>query len=572
MNINEIISTFEQKDHFAPYDIYRELIKVDESFRNDSEFGDIYSLEIFTYMWYRYSTDDVSPFWDYLQSDTDAALTYWQKRMDTVENPLLRVRYAAIIWDFARFKKIPTDKKFAETAIDCIIKIAESNMMKDSFDSIDMLKWALNNAISIKNDDILDKIYKVSISFENNIAKDNYPGLWGFSYEMFCIDKRLRKYFSSYNINDDIIGPIRNRFERLCNYEPSDLSKNNLSITRSVEILADFYQKNGQNEDKINVLSMYSTAIKKANFESSLVRSHHLQDAFGMLQLYGANDLLKDIGKELNETNSKATSEYKEILHEVPINFEEVENVIKPFLEGNLSDALKLFTSRYFILKEFSQQRLNQYTDRFILYKLMPIAIRDHKGRHTATIGTYPEDNEGQLIYHIHQEIFNNITSFFRNKIITRIINHFQVKSTDITDYLFQSPVFESSRYEIINTGVKEYLIGSFITSIHVLIPQIEEACRHLLELLGGNIYKRIRNGGIQLKTFDDVLNDSAILHSLNDIALYLRVLYTDPRGMNLRNNICHGFYPPEIMNFAVAELVLHSLLCISLIRKEDKQ
>jgi hypothetical protein len=117
---------------------------------------------------------------------------------------------------------------------------------------------------------------------------------------------------------------------------------------------------------------------------------------------------------------------------------------------------------------------------------------------------------------------------------------------------------------------VQEYLEQSYATSIHILIPQIEETCRHLLELLGGNIYKSIRNGGIQLKTFDDILSDPAIIKSLGELVLYFRVLFTDPRGMNLRNMICHGFYPPEILNYPVAELIIHSLFCLSLIRKKE--
>ena len=45
------------------------------------------------------------------------------------------------------------------------------------------------------------------------------------------------------------------------------------------------------------------------------------------------------------------------------------------------------------------------------------------------------------------------------------------------------------------------------------------------------------------------------------DIAFYLRVLFTDQRGLNLRNDISHGLLPFDKCSMENADLVLHVFL-----------
>jgi hypothetical protein len=47
------------------------------------------------------------------------------------------------------------------------------------------------------------------------------------------------------------------------------------------------------------------------------------------------------------------------------------------------------------------------------------------------------------------------------------------------------------------------------------------------------------------LKIFDDFLREEAVMKSLGEnVAHYFRVLFTDQRGWNIRNDVCHGITP----------------------------
>jgi hypothetical protein len=56
------------------------------------------------------------------------------------------------------------------------------------------------------------------------------------------------------------------------------------------------------------------------------------------------------------------------------------------------------------------------------------------------------------------------------------------------------------------------------------------------------------------------------------DAALYFRVLLTDQRGWNIRNNVCHGIIPFSAFNRAMSDRLIHALLCLALVRKGENE
>jgi hypothetical protein len=116
------------------------------------------------------------------------------------------------------------------------------------------------------------------------------------------------------------------------------------------------------------------------------------------------------------------------------------------------------------------------------------------------------------------------------------------------------------------------YFCEDYLVAIHLLIPQIEEAIRNLIEYSGGNVLKPSRNGGYQLRTFDDLLRDDLIERGLGEnFANYFRILFTDQRGWNLRNEVCHGMANPNRFDAQTADRVIHGLLCLGLIKKKSE-
>ncbi|MFI5323317.1 MAG: DUF4209 domain-containing protein [Thermodesulfobacteriota bacterium] len=107
------------------------------------------------------------------------------------------------------------------------------------------------------------------------------------------------------------------------------------------------------------------------------------------------------------------------------------------------------------------------------------------------------------------------------------------------------------------------------MSSISLLIPQIEDAFRNLVEI-GGNILQPTRLGGFQYKILDELLRDEIVARVFgNETAFYFRIILTDQRGWNIRNRVCHGMANMNLFNQKVADRIFHVLLCLSQVRSQ---
>ena len=55
------------------------------------------------------------------------------------------------------------------------------------------------------------------------------------------------------------------------------------------------------------------------------------------------------------------------------------------------------------------------------------------------------------------------------------------------------------------------------------------------------------------------------------DIQLYLICLFTNQRGWNIRNDVCHGMSELDYFSFQVIERILHVLLILGTIKNSLK-
>lgn len=140
----------------------------------------------------------------------------------------------------------------------------------------------------------------------------------------------------------------------------------------------------------------------------------------------------------------------------------------------------------------------------------------------------------------------------------------------DLVAYLLRSRAFDPQRAPILERGIDAYLAGDAIVAVPVLIPQIENALRRIVasthDPKEAATYALTTNaeGGMMLKTCERLLREAAVVRALTkDTARYFEVLFTDQRGWNLRNNVCHGIVPAEQFGLSMADRVFHALLVL---------
>ncbi|MER3329650.1 MAG: DUF4209 domain-containing protein, partial [Candidatus Kapaibacterium sp.] len=218
--------------------------------------------------------------------------------------------------------------------------------------------------------------------------------------------------------------------------------------------------------------------------------------------------------------------------------------------------------------KEAKEQVLTHSKDFIHLH--FPLQIHDEKGRIISLIGPVENDLEGRIVKNISDGMY--ISSIFLTWVIEEAIKKKKLAVDDIMNLISESPAFEHDRLEILKNGIESYFNGNYISSIHILIPQFEEAIRHLLELSGEFIMKPTVEGNYDFRTLGSLLS-SGILHEIlgEDIVNYFKILYNDKKGWNLRNNICHGIISPKFMTRREADRVFHTILTLAQVKPINK-
>ena len=500
-----------------------------------------------------------------IQKITPEIIFYWEKRAKESINPIFKARYSNLVWDFSEKITGKTPHySLAQIYVNSIIEIAEKDLYKYRVYVIKKLERALSLALSINDKARINRLIETIISYERKIGKDEKPGLWGFSYEFLINNKKVP-------ISDDkkraILTDLEKRFERLLR------ENNHLVAQKAALLLVDYYSKIGKKEKVKETLLKYGELVQKqAEKASPLVASGWLEKLYHLYLHYGMKDETNKISNKIRKLGKGAKDELKEIKIPIEIPGNEVEKYINWLTEGDLKTVLQKIAVNFIPKKDEVIKQLQDLSKRAPISFLFTRKIIDAEGRPVATVGPLEEDIDGHIVLQISQNM-QQISSIFLRETLNTLIDKFKLTAEEIVDYFYESPIFDERRKEFLIKGIEAYLKGDYVVSLHILIPQIEAIIRNLSEKIGISILKPSRTGGFFYRTLDELLREERIIKILGeDMCLYFRILLTDPHGLNLRNEVCHGISGPERFNRISADRIFHVFLCLALVKEKENE
>jgi len=421
-----------------------------------------------------------------IKNITSSIIDYWEKRANESKSPILKARYADLVWDFSeKIKGTKPNYTMAIMTIENIIEIANKDLQKDQINVINKSKRALSLALSLNNKELISKVKNAIIAYESRVAEDDKPGLWGFSFDLLLKNKNVSLTPEE---KDRIIQDLEDRLSRL-----SSSSEHNFWAAENAALrLADYYLLTDKKEDAKRVLLTYGKIVKAAVVliqPSAQVAIAWLERLFHIYMQYGLKDEADEISIEIRKLGAKANSELKTMETSVSISVKELEDFINALIDGDLKTALARITVHYMPRKGEAIKQLNDLAKEAPIQFLFTKKIQDSSGRIIATVGPLEDDFDGHIISQISQNM--SLSSIFLRDTIKALIKKFNLNAKTIVDYLYESPIFEEGRRAFIEKGIEEYLEGNYIAALHILTLQIEVLIRNLEEKIGGVLFPR---------------------------------------------------------------------------------
>jgi hypothetical protein len=495
-------------------------------------------------------------------------LTYWSKRAMQSRHPILKARYADLVWDFSRkVTEMAGDPDMARIAIGAYIDGAQKHLYKHDFELAGKLKRALSLALSINDGVLIEKLKETIIATEANIAqKGNLKNL-GFSYDLLIEQSCVSLADSEKN---EIIASLERWLATVSNASNRELFDPFAAEEAAIR-LAKYYRKINNHVKMREALLKYGNAfLETAKTASALVASTWLQKVYATYRQFSLMKEADEIAVQLRKKGAKSKDEMKEMTGEMRIPKEQMDAFIAALIEGELEAALSRIASYFIPDKDKVANQVKDLSKKVVLQFLMTQELQDHKGQPVAKVGPLHEDLNGHIVVQMAQNM--SIEAVFLRPAIEKMKSKFNVTAKDITDIIYKSPIFDMEKLPIIESGMKAFFEGNHIVAAHLLIPQLEDALRTIVEIAGGAIYRPGRSGGLLLKTLDEILRDDIVIQILGEkISFYLRVLLTDQRGWNLRNTVCHGISPAGAFNSDMTDRVFHVLILLAHFRIQEK-
>lgn len=502
-----------------------------------------------------------------IQNIDEKMLDYWEKRLYETQNPFLKARYAGLVYDFS--PPILGDKakyQIQKIYVESLLEAVEKRIPRHIIESFNKIGRALEVAIRLNDNAIIKRAKILLIDFENEVNDQEEHGVWSYSYNLL-IEKN--KKVLDENEKKTVIHNLEKRLNNLLEKRKGKYTL----IENEAKKIAKYYQGK-QNSEKVKewILKIgQSYNIDEENIDAFQL-SARLDILIKIYSDYG----LKEEANQLQIRLRKIGTESREFLKPIPIPFsqempiQEWEKFLAFILDGTKEEIIGKLIFQFVLNKEEVKKQVVELAKAGPSSFLFQTQIVDAKGRVLAKIGSLEDDTEGHLIHHL--TLFLKLSSPFIHDVLQRIIKNNILTVDDWVNFILQSPIIEESRFPIIKKGLEAYFQEDYLVAIHLLIPQIEEAIRNLVELGESNIFKTSRNGAYQLVTFHELLNDSIIYNTFGeDIQFYLKVLLVDSRGWNLRNKVSHGLMNIDDFDLETATRILHILLILGTLKKDEK-
>lgn len=511
-----------------------------------------------------WSEDGISREFPSIKLLTKEIIDYWNTRIKETNNPILKARYSGLIWDFSQpVLGEPRNHEIGFEYVNSLIETVEQRICQHKIELITKIKRAMQVAVSLKATELIERAKLVTIELENDIAENDKPGLWGFSFDLLVGNKKINL---TQEEEESIIKVLELRFDEFTSEE----QLNPWNAEASVKRLVNYYRKKRNDEEVKRLIIRLGKAYEDKEKDGNAIQvSSWLQNMHKIYMDYGLTNEANAILVKLRELGPKINEELKPISSSFEIPKDELEDFINFIVKGDTNQILHNLIQHFIPKKDEVKKIMLELAKTTPLMFLIPKSIQDCKGRVVATIGSLEDDIDGNLIQYLSQSLSSQ--AILLRHVFDKITNENILTVADFIDFIKDSPVFEASRLTIIKEGIQAYFNRDLVVSIHLLIPQIEEAVRNLIQLSKGVVFKKNRDDVFQLKTFDGLLRDEIIKQVLGeDIQIYLRVLFTDQRGWNLRNNVCHGMSDLDSFSFQSAERILHVIIILGAIIKNE--
>jgi hypothetical protein len=510
---------------------------------------------------------------DEIENDT---LSHWGARAGGVVHPAIRARYADLAWEIGRYRKRPAKDResskppvtvdisftLAQTAIDGYLDAIERDLVERDFAAWMFLDRAIALATALKDKGRTARAKGALFAFYRKKAADGARFSWARLNDL--TEVHGKPLLLTEGEEREVIQSLEDALAKHSAFGGSDFDPHQASdaADRLARRLAD------KPEEVRRVVKQAGMAFEEAaKGAAAILAIAWLEDLIPRYRNVGLLEEAARIERAIRDRAQEARGEMKAVSHTVEIPKDKMDAWVNAVLGSNVREALARIAFHCMMKEDDMRKTVADMVEHAPLSAMMPITVMGADGFKEATIRSVEDDLDGRAIKQAADAM--QLNQLFLHNAFVGARQRYGLDEEKIINFLNEAPFFAPTREPLLHEGLAAWAAQDAIKAIHVLVPQVEAACRDLLQALGASVRRLDPHaGGFEVIGMGAVVNHQKFRAGVpKDMRFSLRAFYCDPRGINLRNHLAHGMAHIGLFNMSVANWVVHSLLMLGMLR-----
>lgn len=483
---------------------------------------------------------------------TEEMLDFYIQKCDTLRNPILIARCCDIIWELRR------SHNWARQGVKAHADAARLFVDRLEGTQVKMhLVRAVELAMRLNDKNLLDPLKQQWESAMSTLSAADRPGA-----VLHLID--IEEQFQSCLREED-----RQRLAERCEFfaavyaEHNDYGTERMWLGKAVGLHHKIRQSDCERRCKVTIAESFRREGQMYLAAGNcLMAVHFLQQARERFTKLDPPDVVQadEIGVVLGQVQPKAVKQIPYVGVQAPIPSEVLDEWTARLAHMSVQEAFHVMFFDKTLMPDVAALRRQveetKTTQPFM--DSMPVEMLDNRN---VVARPEPDDLDEFYLFQ-HMSMQWQVAGYLMARLVWTVLDGRGVSLRDF-DVLLSGSLIQPAR-DVIERGLERYLQKDFISALHIFVTQFEKCLRHMLRTLGrpSSRPKRGKKGISEERPLDDLLRDSVLEINLGEDICYLyRFLFTDQRGWNLRNRICHGLADSTDFVEPYATVVLYALL-----------
>lgn len=506
-----------------------------------------------------------------------AALIYYRERAIETPNVVLKARYADFIWE----SNSPDKYKFAIIAAESYLSNVEIAIQQGEYrDMVDALKRSLDLGLKTNNITVCQAV-KEGIFQSLNHIPDKARARWVLDLGRIMLYLRQSKFENQVNNNllEFLLSIVKE--SALIWKEEQQFHLEQECFELAADIAKFIHGKDSAIEWEIRVAESIEleaeAKIKQEGVSASFAAVHFYDKALNYYQQIISMGPKPEIKKSLqsrvtrlNSLRRKYLRSTEETMTPDTINIEfslaDLQELITPLFEMEAEQSLRLIAAAPWLLPDMKliEKAAEESFEQAIFWRLAPTMMI----RRGTKVNQFDPDEKLSEMTTILMSQFIALQTTVLDHIFGQFKDRLLWTSESLQNYLRGWELMNPEDMELLEIGIENYFAEDYVSAVHIITPRIENVIKGMFEQAGevvlkadsGNSKTSLEQGLGEFLRQDFVKNVFG-----NNMWYYIENILVNPSGLNLRNDVAHGWITKSKCNRHTTQLLIYTLLLLTL-------